>query len=389
MVGSTCRPSPLTGSRVVPAEVAGEQVLTEAARPGARRPGAARPRRMRQTAAVLGSTSSSAVLAAPAAATPARRSGSVRRTSSTDLLRRQGAHGPLTVVGRARDLATDRIGTPRVVASALVNVTIADGVATAVSMHPQPDRAALLVGRRVGTGWRTGLYRYVRDHHDAGTPLHLLLDELPVGLIISAFTQRRMAPATGRGHARRLDVCAGWAAGGMAARAMHEHGMPPEPPGPLAPDLVDPEDPLGWHTLAALPTWGISRRRRIDVWPQGAALGVDAMFRDTYVDDAGRSRVLHEYAVAATVDPATHEVLAVAATAHAVPHPECPLSVASAQRIVGAPAGALRDRVSMDLFGPRSCTHLNDLLRSLADVPALAGHLGAPEPPRDSDARRH
>lgn len=330
---------------------------------------------MRHTAAVAGSAVSPEVLAEPAAATPPRRPGSVRRTSSTDLLRPDGAHGPLVVAGRARDLTTDRAGVAQVVASALVNVTVRDGVATAVSMHPTPERAAKLIGRKVGAGWRTRLYRHLRDHHDRGTPLHLLLDELPVALIISAFTQRQMAPVTGRQHARRLDVCAGWVAGGMAARAMHEHGMPPKPPGPLSPELVDPADPIGWHTLAQLPTWGLSRRRRIDVWPESGALAVEAMFRDTYVDDAARSRVLHEYAVAATVAARTHEVLTVAATAHVVPHHECPLSTASAQRIVGAPAGALRDRVSMDLFGPSSCTHLNDLLRSLADVPALAAHL--------------
>ena len=58
-----------------------------------------------------------------------------------------------------------------------------------------------------------------------------------------------------------------------------------------------------------------------------------------------------------------------------VPHEECPAAVGSAQGILGVAAGDLRDRVSMDLFGPRSCTHLNDLLRSLADVPALAAVL--------------
>ncbi len=304
--------------------------------------------------------------------TPARRPGSVRRTSSIDLLRPLGAHGPLRIVGRARDLSTDPTGSGQVTAAALLNVTVEAGVTTAVSMYPAPERAGALVGHHVGAGWRTRVARQLRDHHDAGTVLHLLLDELPVGLIISGFTQRHLSPSTAPRQARRIDVCAGWTRDGWAAHAVRERGIPPEPPGPDAPPLPDPRDPRGWHTLAPLPTWGISRRRRIDVWPQGDTLAVDAMFRDTYVDGAGSSRVLHEYAAMATVDAQTQRVLAVEATALVVPHAECPAAVASAQGILGVAAGDLRDRVSMDLFGPRSCTHLNDLLRSLADVPALA-----------------
>jgi hypothetical protein len=34
----------------------------------------------------------------------------------------------------------------------------------------------------------------------------------------------------------------------------------------------------------------------------------------------------------------------------------------------------------MDLFGPSCCTHLNDLLRTLADVPVLAAALPAWRP---------
>jgi hypothetical protein len=35
------------------------------------------------------------------------------------------------------------------------------------------------------------------------------------------------------------------------------------------------------------------------------------------------------------------------------------------------PCADLRDLVSSTLFGPSTCTHLNDLMRSIADVPAL------------------
>jgi hypothetical protein len=49
--------------------------------------------------------------------------------------------------------------------------------------------------------------------------------------------------------------------------------------------------------------------------------------------------------------------------------------VASARRIVGTTADDLRSRVRTDLTGTSTCTHLNDMLRSLADLPVLAAGL--------------
>jgi hypothetical protein len=38
---------------------------------------------------------------------------------------------------------------------------------------------------------------------------------------------------------------------------------------------------------------------------------------------------------------------------------------------------SFRTRVQQTLTELRACTHLNDMLRSLAEVPALAGSLGS------------
>ena len=135
------------------------------------------------------------------------------------LTRPLGAHGPLSITGRARDLRTDATGSAQVADAALLHVTVEGGVSTSVSMYPTPERASALVGHKVGAGWRTRVARQLRDHHDAGSVLHLLLDELPVGMIISGFTQRHLAPATTAQHTRRLDVCAGWAADSRARSA--------------------------------------------------------------------------------------------------------------------------------------------------------------------------
>ena len=71
-------------------------------------------------------------------------------------------------------------------------------------------------------------------------------------------------------------------------------------------------------------------------------------------------------------DPVTLVVLSSAATARTLPWPECPGAVASAGRLVGEAVAGLRPKVHADFRGTTTCTHLNDVLRSLAGVVALA-----------------
>jgi hypothetical protein len=61
-----------------------------------------------------------------------------------------------------------------------------------------------------------------------------------------------------------------------------------------------------------------------------------------------------------------------------LPWDECPGAAGSAARLVGQPVGALRRIVGDELRGTSTCTHLNDLLRSLADVPHLVALLPTP-----------
>lgn len=321
-------------------------------------------------------------LTGPSAGSPPRLPGSVRRTSSLDLTRPDGPMGPLQVAGRARDLRTGVDGQAEVLAGALLSATVQkDGTVSRLRAHPDGPRVSQLRGRKVAAGFRTAIWRELRDHYDGGSPLHLLLDELPVSLIIAGFTYRRSMPAGMPHQGRRVDVCAGWVDDGHAVRGLAVLGAPPTPNTPDAPPLPSDDDPLGWHTLPALPVWGLSRRRRIDVHDRHGDWQVDAMFRDSFVDADGQEKVLHEYAAQARIDPRSGVTTALEATARVLPHPECPLSAASAQRIVGARATRLREVVSMELFGPSSCTHLNDLFRSLADAPPLAGQLATPGRP--------
>src|SRR5208283_1017945 len=104
---------------------------------------------------------------------------------------------------------------------------------------------------------------------------------------------------------------------------------------------------------------------------------IDAMFRDTYVRADGSETIIHEYTLAATVKAGSGVIVAARATPRVLPWQECPGAVASAARITGMTLPQLHFRVRRELFGTSMCTHLNDLLRSVADAEALIPHVDA------------
>ena len=54
-----------------------------------------------------------------------------------------------------------------------------------------------------------------------------------------------------------------------------------------------------------------------------------------------------------------------------LPYGECPGALGSAGQVVGWSLDQLRRAVHRELVGTSSCTHLNDTLRSLADLDVL------------------
>jgi Protein of unknown function (DUF2889) len=143
--------------------------------------------------------------------------------------------------------------------------------------------------------------------------------------------------------------------------------MPPMTIGPAAPALERADDPVAWHELPTPAPHTVRRRRRIDL-TVGDALHVDAMFRDSHFDGECGESVVHEYSLLATIDAATLEITYAEATPRVLPYVECPTAAASAGRLVGLHLDAVRDVVRKDFVGTTTCTHLNDLLRSLEDV---------------------
>jgi hypothetical protein len=308
----------------------------------------------------------------PAAATPDRAPGSMRRTSSIDVVRVEGATGPVQIVAHARDLSTGPDGAARVVARRSIRAELAPTLElTAIDAEPPEPALAHLLGRTVGAGFRTAAADALPDARRAADLLYLLLDDLPVATLVSGYAMQRAGLVPGiprERYAPTIDLCSGWRAGGTLMQIVESSGAPPMTLGPAAPRLERTDDRDAWHALPDPAPRTVRRRRRIDVRPDDRALHVDAMFRDSHFDDDRDESVVHEYELQATIDRATLAITTAVATPHVLPYVECPSAAASTGRLVGLRLDELRDRVRSEFVGTSTCTHLNDLLRSLEDV---------------------
>lgn len=315
----------------------------------------------------------------PTEGTLRREPGSVRRTTSVDMRRPDGADGDLLLYGRARELVTPRDGSPWVRGHASLDMRVAflnGRKITALTTEPALPALDALIGSPAASGFRARMRKAVPGEHLGRTLLHLLLDDVPGAALVSGYSVGAAGvPNVGERAAYRHtpDLCAGFRQGGTIMLEVGRAGSVPRVTGPVAPPLDDPGDPLAWHPLEPLTPEGMRRRRRLDVWVGAdGLLEVRSHFRDSHLDGSGRETVIHEYDVDARVEPGTWRVRAAEATVRVLPWRECPAAAGSAERLVGRSLVHLREEVRRDFRGPSTCTHLNDQLRSLADVPVLA-----------------
>lgn len=289
----------------------------------------------------------------------------------------------LHLQGRARDLFTPGTGTPEVLDTAELAVQM-DPLHEILEIDATPAAAGLerLVGRRARGNLRKAIAEEVPGEVEGGTPLYLLLDDLAGATLISGFAffvwadeipgfRERMSSAP----PAMVGICSGFQEGSSALNpdgTLKGVSTNLGRPGPL----VDPEDPLGWHELPAHPPIAMRRARRIDVWTEEDELHIDAMFRDSCWDPAGDELVVHEYEIFGRADAGGGALTSVSAVPRVLPYPECPGAAANAPRMEGTALRAMRREVLDRLRNTDCCTHLNDALRALAEVPVLADELG-------------
>jgi hypothetical protein len=315
-------------------------------------------------------------LAEPLTDLPARRAGSIRRTSSVDMTASDDGGGTLELLGLAAD--------PGRTASCRAVVETGTGAGRrllSLDLSPAVAGSDALLGRAVARGFRG----VVDGLCEPGTLPWVLLSELPVATLLSGYaslyTGLLPSPLPDSFVAGLpVDICAGWAAPASFVVEIRSTRQMPTPAGPVSPgdDMTRGDgdgDGAGgtdraWHEMPAL-TSGAMRRQRLiqrdgdEVW---------AMFRDSYAQPDGIVSILHEYSVRASLTPDGERIATCVATPRVLPWAECPSAAASAPRLVGRRVADLRGLVKDELVGTSTCTHLNDLLASLSQ----AGHLTGP-----------
>ena len=318
---------------------------------------------------------------------PVRPAASVRRTCSIDVTWPDGEAGERLFVGRARDYLTPADGgSGRVIAEAGFRARLAeDRTITAIVGEPHDARLDRLVGVRGGNHLRLFIKETMPELIASAAPLYLPLDDISGTALVSAFAwsqwhddwQERLRERLGneevaKAMAGRANVCWGLQEGNS--------GLAPEGPqhnvaDADAGDVRNPADAEGWHPLHDVDGPGFRRARRIDVTRDGAVIRIDAAFQDSARRKDGSRVAIHEYSLAVTADPVTLEILTLEPEARILPFSECPGAIHNARRLVGSRITDVRDTVLNQLRGPEGCTHLNDALRALAEVPRLAAEL--------------
>jgi hypothetical protein len=308
---------------------------------------------------------------------PPRPTHSVRRTSSVDVSWPDGETGGRLFVGRARDYLTPAEGGPgRVLGEGAFRARIDDDkTIMAISAEPPISGIEQIVGARAGNHLRLALRETLPDLIAAGAPLYLPLDDLSGTALVSSFAwshwhgsdmieqmRAKMDPEQlARMMADRVNVCWGLKEGNSGVTGQ---GLGRDVAQADAGDLRNPADPEGWHPLHEAEGAGFRRARRID-----------AAFQDSVPLKAGGRGAIHEYDIAVTADAATLEILTLDPLPRVLPFSECPGAVHNARRLIGAKLPEMRDAVLGQLRGPEGCTHLNDALRALAEVPKLTEYL--------------
>jgi len=321
---------------------------------------------------------------------PVRAADSVRRTASIDVSWPEGPDKDRLMIGTARDYLTTAAGEPgKVLAEARFDARLAeDKTIDSITASPQPENLKQLIGERGGGHLRLILRDIMPELLEAGDPLYLVLDDISGTALVSAFAwsqwhddwarlmrDRMTAAEFQQVMSQRVNVCWGLQEGNS--------GVSGDAPAPRnvaqadAGELRNPADPEGWHELPENEGAGFRRARRIDVSrdPGTGLLKVHSSFQDSAKKKEGGRVAIHEYDLEVTADPDTLEILALDPTPRILPFWECPGAVTNAKTLVGTRIDEIRDEVLAQLRGPKGCTHLNDAMRALAEVPKLAGYL--------------
>ncbi|MEM7285755.1 MAG: DUF2889 domain-containing protein [Actinomycetota bacterium] len=315
--------------------------------------------------------------AEPSPTWPSRTPGSVRRTSRIISTWPGEPDGPLEVSGRARDVFTTSSGGPELLAESSIEVVFsADRVIERVTVRPDLAEPGRLVGSGPGRGFRRAIAAAFPDEADRSSLAYFLVEDLTTTPLLSTFalsrrpeTQELFVALSSGPVSAMEDVCAGYRRDGLAMQLRRKNEQRSQN---VAVTERDPDDDAeaAWYPADPPTGLGMCRRRRIDLTPDDGGFLISAGFRDHTWEPDGREAIVHEYELDAVLSPGEDGLVLASVTARprVIPYPDCPAAADEVARLVGSPLPTLRTRVLEELRGVESCTHLNDMVRALAEL---------------------
>lgn len=141
------------------------------------------------------------------------------------------------------------------------------------------------------------------------------------------------------------------------------------------PAISSLEDEWAWHDIDTPADMCMRRRRRMDIWDGVDGIEVDMHYRDSLLGPNGDELALHEYDLTARSIERATRCWPWQPSAGSCLFRECPEAAPHVETLIGTDVSCLSSGVQDILTGQRCCTHLNDLLRGLAEVPALSAAL--------------
>jgi Protein of unknown function (DUF2889) len=266
------------------------------------------------------------------------------------------------ITGHGRDVAVDEDGAETVIRELTFRAEV-DQQSELRRLDTSPDAPIeSLIGRRVASGFRAAMSNLT------GTPDHRLLRRMmwDLPIVVQVGMQTFLLDHPGARSDPRLglsgvDQCSGWRAGGeMLTQIANAGGILRMP---LTPEVENPAEPL----LVPM----ASRRARTLSVTDADLPEVRATFRDSYADPDGIERKLHEWIIEARLDEAAAQFGEIHAEPGRLPWAECPFAGHSAERLHGLRPDQIEATVAADFTGTTTCTHLNDTLRGLTELPDL------------------
>lgn len=314
---------------------------------------------------------------------PLRRPLSVRRTSSIDVTWPDGPTHNMHFHGYGRDIFTPASGgDPQIIAiDELFAELSPERTIQAIRSEPPRANVGKLVGVRGGGYLRRALNETLPEEGNKGSPLYLLIDDLSGASLVSGWALYSTGAARipdmtdDQRHALMTDregVCIGFRPGSSALEVRED--LASRQNSAKVAHLHHPDDPKGWHPVNYGTMLSFRRARRIDVWIDGD-IHIDATFQDSAAQPDGSRDAVHEYSLQVTADPDTLAIKTIAATPHVLPFPECPNAIEDIGKMVGRRLGDMRGAVLEEFPKVKGCTHLNDCMRSIAEVPVLVAEL--------------